>query len=373
MSQLERPKAFFDISIGGEDSGRIVFEVYRDVVPKTADNFLKLCEGNSGFAKSKPDVPLSYKGSIFHRVIKSFMCQFGDFTNFDGTGGESIYGEKFEDENFTLKHDKPFLLSMANAGANTNGSQAFITCVPTPHLDGKHVVFGEVIEGKRLVRTIEKLKTDAGDKPEREVKIQDCGLLPEDYEVPADAEATPTDEFGDNYEENLADDSKVDINSLDSVLKAVETVKEIGTNLFKQQKFEAALRKYEKSSEFLKQFFPEDLSAEDAKRVDALKVSLFLNIALTALKSKNYGKVLAATTEALHGENVDDKSKAKALYRRGLAYYYTKNPEMAVTDLEFATTYQPNDGAILKAVADARKQKKELLAKQKKSLSRMFS
>lgn len=367
-----RPKAFFDISIGGEKAGRIVFELYEDVVPKTAENFLKLCEGKSGYAKSKPDIPLSYKGSIFHRVIKSFMCQFGDFTNFNGTGGESIYGEKFEDENFTLKHDRPFLLSMANAGPNTNGSQVFITCAPTPHLDGKHVVFGEVIEGKRLVRTIEKISTDEADKPTRDVKIEDCGILPNDYVVSPSAEATPTDEYGDNFEENLEDDPKVDMNDVDSVLHAVESVKEIGTKLFKDQNYEVALRKYEKSSELLKQYFPEDLPEETIKKIDALRVSIFLNIALTSLKSKNYSKVLTATTEVLHADNADDKSKAKALYRRGLAYYYTKNPEMAVTDLEFATTYQPKDAAILKTLDDARKAKKEQIAKQKKSLSKMF-
>ena len=159
---MTRPKTFFDISIGGKPQGRIVFELYNDIVPKTAENFLKLCEGNAGMAKTKPDVPLSYKGSIFHRVIKDFMCQFGDFTNFNGTGGESIYGEKFEDENFTVKHDKPFLLSMANAGPNTNGSQFFITTVPCPWLDGKHVVFGEVVDGYDIVKKVESLGSPSG-------------------------------------------------------------------------------------------------------------------------------------------------------------------------------------------------------------------
>lgn len=367
-----RPKTFFDISIGGEPAGRIVFELYSDVVPKTAENFVKLCEGKSGFAKTKPDVPLSYKGSIFHRVIKSFMCQFGDFTNFDGTGGESIYGEKFEDESFTIKHDKPFLLSMANAGANTNGSQAFITCGPTPHLNGKHVVFGEVIQGKRLVRVIEKIETDDYDKPKKEVKIEDCGILPSDYQVPADAEATPADKYGDNYEENLSDDIKVDLKDVNSVLKAVEAVKAIGTQQFKEKNFEVALEKYEKSSIMLRQFFPEDLPEEDILRVDTLRVSIFLNIAVTASKLKNYSRTLSAATEALHADNINDKSKAKALYHRGLAYYNTKNPEMAVTDLELASSYDAQNAAIQKALQEARVASKKLLEQQKKSLSKMF-
>lgn len=371
---MVNPKAYFDITIGGSSKGRIVFEVYKDVVPKTAENFLKLCEGNAGMAKTKPDVPLSYKGSIFHRVIKDFMCQFGDFTNFDGTGGESIYGEKFEDENFQLKHDKPFLLSMANAGPNTNGSQAFITCVPTPHLDGKHVVFGEVIQGKRIVRLIEKQQTEDGtDKPMRDVKIDDCGLLPDDYVVPEDAEQTPTDEFGDNYEESLKDDSKVDIKDVNSVLKAVDTVKEIGTQLFKKQDYAHALQKYQKCDKFLKEYFPDDLSKEDMDRVNQLKVSNPLNIAICGLKVKDYRTVLVACSEVLYQEAADDKAKAKAFYRRGLAYYNVNDTDMALTDLEMATTFQQNDPAILKAINDTKKKRKEQSEKQKKSLSKMFS
>lgn len=370
---MTRSKVYFDISIGSVPKGRIVFELFNDVVPKTSENFLKLCEGNSGFCKTRPEIPLSYKGSLFHRVIKSFMCQFGDFTNFNGTGGESIYGEKFEDENFNIKHDKPFLLSMANAGPNTNGSQAFITCAPTPHLDGKHVVFGEVIQGKRIVRSIENQPTDSNDKPIEDVKIVDCGVLPDDYIVPEDAEKTPTDQYGDNYEDSLADDDKVDLNNFESVLKAIRAVKEIGTEQFKAKNYEAALSKYEKSSGFLKQYFPEDLSDQQTAQVEDLKVAINLNIALSALRTKSYQKVLAASTEVLHSEKADDKSKAKALYRRGLAYYHMNDPEMALTDLEFATTYQQNDAGILKAIDDAKRLKKQNIGKQKKSLSKMFN
>ncbi|KAG2097003.1 putative cyclophilin [Suillus discolor] len=158
---------YFDITINGNNAGRIVFKLFDDVVPKTARNFRELCTGQNGYG---------YAGSGFHRIIPSFMLQGGDFTRGNGTGGKSIYGEKFADENFKLKHTKPGLLSMANAGKNTNGSQFFITTIVTSWLDGAHVVFGEVTEGLELVKTIEKYGTDTG-KPKAEIKIAASGIL----------------------------------------------------------------------------------------------------------------------------------------------------------------------------------------------------
>ncbi|AAS52007.1 ADR087Cp [Eremothecium gossypii ATCC 10895] len=367
----ERQKTYFDLSIGGKPAGRVVFEVYSDVTPKTAENFVRLCAGDAGECRTKPGVPLCYQGSLFHRVIKGFMCQFGDFTNGDGTGGESIYGEKFEDENFARKHDRPFLLSMANAGPNTNGSQCFITCAPTPHLDGKHVVFGEVIQGKRVVRAIERQET-AADRPLADVRIDACGILPASYEVPADAEATPADEYGDDYEETLADDAKVDLADPRSVIRAVEAVKAIGTAQLQAARFDVAVQKYAKAAGFLQEYFPDDLPDADVAALEQLKVAVHLNLALAALKAGNHQRVLSAASEVLHGA-ADDKAKAKALYRRGLAYHHLKDPEMALTDLELAATYQPGDAGIAQAIVNARALKQKLREQQKKALSKMFS
>merc|ERR1712151_382764 len=161
------PVAYFDITIGGKDIGRIEMELKADVVPKTAENFRALATGEKGFG---------FKKSPFHRVIPNFMCQGGDFTRQNGTGGKSIYGEKFADENFIKKHVRPGLLSMANCGPNTNGSQFFVATAVTSWLDGKHVVFGEVSEGMDVVRAIEKVGSQSG-TTRQQVIVVDCGQL----------------------------------------------------------------------------------------------------------------------------------------------------------------------------------------------------
>ena len=166
---MARPRVFFDITHDGKALGRVTMELFDDVVPKTAENFRALCTGEKGQG-------LHYKNSTFHRIIPEFMCQGGDFTNHNGTGGKSIYGAKFQDENFKLRHTEPGILSMANAGPNTNGSQFFICTVPCPWLDGKHVVFGKVVEGMDVVKAMEKKGSQSG-KTAGKVMISDCGQL----------------------------------------------------------------------------------------------------------------------------------------------------------------------------------------------------
>ncbi|WWC98071.1 peptidyl-prolyl cis-trans isomerase D [Kwoniella sp. B9012] len=366
---------YFDITIGGSPAGRLTFELFDDVVPKTADNFKHLCLGDKTNSSGRK---LAYEGSIFHRCIKSFMLQGGDFTNGNGTGGESIYGEKFEDEGFTLKHDKPMLLSMANAGPNTNGSQFFITTVPTPHLDGKHVVFGRVRSNKGLVRRIEALPTTS-DKPNEEVKIASAGVLtPEDIAKEDEERKKAQEASGgeDIWEDYPQDEEGIDAEKAEEALSVALKLKDVGTKEFKAGQFATALDKYQKALRYLDvhPVLPDDAPKEQVEGFRAARIPLLTNAALAALKCTPPAATLAMilTTRALAIDNLTPAEKGKALYRRALAEIQKKEDEEAEKDLKAALECVPGDAGVLKALKDVEQKRKERREKERKAFSKMF-
>ncbi|GFP97988.1 peptidyl-prolyl cis-trans isomerase cyp63 [Phtheirospermum japonicum] len=223
MKKAKNPSVFLDVSIDGDTAERIVIELFADTVPRTAENFRALCTGEKGVGVSTGK-PLHYKGSTFHRIIKGFMAQGGDFSKGNGTGGESIYGGKFPDENFKLDHDGPGLLSMANGGPGTNGSQFFILFKRQPHLDGKHVVFGKVVKGMDIVKKMEQLGTADG-KPAGLVKIVDCGEMSKtNVEAEKEKKKKPAPvkskrrkrSYSSSDSDSLSSDSESDLSETDS-------------------------------------------------------------------------------------------------------------------------------------------------------------
>ncbi|KAI0468112.1 cyclophilin-like domain-containing protein [Xylaria cf. heliscus] len=364
----KRSFVFFDITIGKKAAGRVTFELYDDIVPKTAENFRALCTGEKGLGKSGK--PLSYKGSAFHRVIKQFMIQGGDFTEGNGTGGESIYGAKFDDENFELKHEKPFLLSMANAGPGTNGSQFFVTTVPTPHLDGKHVVFGEVKTGRSVVRQIENLPTQGSDKPVHDAVITDCGQLT----GPATEEAKAADPLGDAYEDFPEDETASAPLDAAKVLQIASDCKEFGNKAFKAGDILTGLEKYQKGLRYLNE--EPDLREvdEDIKaKLASLRFTLNCNSALLNLKLEAWEDAERSAASALAVPGISDAEKGKALYRRGLAFIKLKDEEEAVKALQEARKLVPNDAAIAKELDTVKKQAAARVAKEKAAYKKFFS
>ncbi|KAL1407579.1 peptidyl-prolyl cis-trans isomerase cpr6 [Vanrija albida] len=369
--------AYFDITIDGEPAGRIEFELFDSIAPKTVDNFKHLCIGDKTNAAG---VKLAYAGSAFHRCIKGFMLQGGDFTRGNGTGGESIYGEKFADENFELKHEKPMLLSMANAGPNTNGSQFFITTVPTPHLDGKHVVFGRVRANKALVRRIEDLETD-NDKPLDPVVISSAGVLSQEEVDAEDAKRKRAAEAAasgteDVWEDYPADDESVDAEKPEEALAVAATLKNLGTAEFKAANFVAALAKYQKALRYLDVHpdFPADAEPKMVEAYRTTRIPLLTNSALAALKTVPPQAKLAASlaTRALNVDGLTPAEKGKALYRRALAKTQLKDDDGAEADLKAALEVVPNDAGILQALRGVESRRKARKEAEKKAYSKMF-
>ena len=301
------------------------------------------------------------------------MIQGGDFTRANGTGGESIYGEKFDDENFDLKHDRPFLLSMANSGPGTNGSQFFITTVPTPHLDGKHVVFGQVINGKNIVRSIENLPLQS-DKPQGgDVEIEDCGQLEgSSYNSATQKTPDPTGDPFEDYPDDQAEGMKGE-----EYYEIAEKLKGFGNNAFKKGDIETGIEKYQKGLRYLNEYpaanenDPKDLQ----DNMDALRFALHSNSALLANKTKRYDEAQKWASFAIDAnpKNTKDADKAKVYFRRAQARVALKDAEEGFKDFEQAAKLAPEDAAIKTELAKTKKTLADSVKKEKQSYKKFFT
>ncbi|KAJ0254451.1 Peptidyl-prolyl cis-trans isomerase CYP40 [Hirschfeldia incana] len=360
---MGKSKCFMDISIGGELEGRIIIDLYDDVVPKTAENFRSLCTGDKGIGPNT-GVPLHYKGNRFHRVIKGFMIQGGDISANDGTGGESIYGLKFEDENFELKHERKGMLSMANSGPNTNGSQFFITTTRTSHLDGKHVVFGKVTKGMGVVRSIEHVSTEENSCPSQDVVIHDCGVIPEGED----------DGICNFFKDgDVFPDWPVDLNEspveLSWWMETVDSVKASGNEHFKKQDYKMALRKYRKALRYLDICWEKDgIDQETSTALRKTKSQIFTNSAACKLKFGDAKGALLDTEFAMR----DEDNNVKALFRQGQAHMALNNIDAAAESLEKALQFEPNDAGLKKEYAAVMKKIAIRDSKEKKQYRKMF-
>ncbi|CAM4547520.1 peptidyl-prolyl cis-trans isomerase D isoform X1 [Lepidochelys kempii] len=360
-SPVANPRVFFDVDAGGERVGRIVLELFADVVPKTAENFRALCTGEKGIGPTTGK-PLHYKGCPFHRIIKKFMIQGGDFSNQNGTGGESIYGEKFEDENFHYKHDRAGLLSMANAGPNTNGSQFFITTVPTPHLDGKHVVFGQVIKGMGVAKILENVDVN-GEKPAKLCIIAECGELKEGDNWGI----SPVDGSGDTHPD-FPEDSDVDLKDIDKIVSIAEDIKNIGNTFFKTQNWAMATKKYTKGLRYV-EASKAIVEESNTAKFNPTALICLLNIAACKLKVSDWQGAIESCCEAL----AIDPANTKALYRRAQGWQGIRDFDQALADLKKAQEITPEDKAIQTEALKVKQKIKAQKEKEKAAYAKMFA
>ncbi|EDL15462.1 mCG20642 [Mus musculus] len=325
-SNSKNPRVFFDVDIGGERVGRIVLELFADIVPKTAENFRALCTGEKGTG-STTGKPLHFKGCPFHR-----------------------------------QHDREGLLSMANAGPNTNGSQFFITTVPTPHLDGKHVVFGQVIKGLGVARTLENVEVN-GEKPAKLCVIAECGELKEgdDWGI------FPKDGSGDSHPD-FPEDADIDLKDVDKILLISEDLKNIGNTFFKSQNWEMAIKKYAKVLRYVDSS-KAVIEKADRSRLQPIALSCVLNIGACKLKMSNWQGAIDSCLEALEM----DPSNTKALYRKAQGWQGLKEYDQALADLKKAQEIAPGDKAIQAELLKVKQMIKAQKDKEKAVYAKMFA
>lgn len=384
---------FFDISINDVEVGRVVMELFSDIVPRTAENFRALCTGekerrgdaadkdqdddgakantNTNTNKASEEnkqaqqlKPLHYKNTIFHRVIKDFMVQGGDIISNNGMGGESIYGAKFEDENFTAQHTGPFLLSMANAGANTNNSQFFFTTTDAPHLDGKHVVFGKVLKGTDIIRQIEHMETIPGDKPVYDCTIKDCGELAEGED---DGVAVDEKDPFPMYPQDCTEARQVH-----ELVHVAEQLRSVGNEYFKENELAIAMDKYQKALVYINhEDFP---SPDEEGMMRKAEVPVKLNMAACYAKQKMHTLVIQLCDEVVAA----DAASIKAWFRLGRAHANTNHWDEAKRALDKAMALAVGEHeklapSIEKLLAQVNLRIKAAEKKMAKKMKNMFS
>lgn len=355
------PLVYFDIKIGDEKVGRLLIELRADVVPRTAENFRALCTGERGVSPLT-GVKLHYKGTRFHRVKSLFMSQGGDISGGNGSGGESIYGKTFEDENFNLLHEDG-AVSMANHGKeHTNNSQFFITSGECPHLNGTNVVVGYVIRGIGIIGEMEKYTTEEGD-PTKEITIDDCGQIP----IGGDWGINDADGTVDTLPPFPKDWTKFEDDfTISEMLDQLSAIKEAGNHFFKHKQWVGACRRYKKAERYFNFFNNKIRQIEDRTRLEQFQLANSLNLAAALLKEADFENVVFACNTAL----TIDPTNAKALYRRGQAHNALKNYELAIADLRQALEQIPNDKLVMGELARARASLGDYRAQQRSALSK---
>lgn len=386
---------YLDIAIDNEKIGRIVCELFKDKATKAADNFYHLCKGDKDIVIDGKKETLTYKNNYFHRVVKTFVVQAGDimfgsgeFAKSEniGRGGCSVYATQeefderkelpcygmFEDENLG-EFTEPMVLAMANTGnPNTNSSQFFIVTSPSPHLNGKHTIFGKVLQGKSVVRTIESMSVDSDGFPENCIKIEDCGEWDSSMEVPLYNACNYT--IGnDIYEEYPSDDTHFDSEDFTKAFEAANIIKESGSLLYKKKDFQNAFFKYKKSLNYVNEYFPDpDTDKENFLKFNTLKMKIYLNLCLVLLVQKKYDEAMKYATYLLEMSDVPPIDQAKAYYRRGNCYFNKKRYDDALKDYNLCREKNPNDKVIVQKIEQVEKILEEKKEKVKKNIAKFF-
>jgi len=372
-SNSPNPVVYFDINVGEDYAGRLIIELFANVAPKTCENFRQLCVGVKKGDKGKK---IGYQGTIFHRVINRFMIQGGDFENFDGTGGESIYGKNFPDENFLLKHESAGQLSMANAGPDTNGSQFFISTVACPHLDNKHVVFGIVKKGLGIITDIEAMETDSSDKPRVKISIKDSGeILPGQDLGICENDGTP--DIYPHHPEDLEVDWYLQDN-FSHILGIIKDIKESGNVYYRKGAHREATRKYKKCCKYIAMLRDTVGSTNDdeERKVRDVEVPCVLNTAAVKLRFEEYDDAIYECNKVLEVQEELEYAPewiCKARYRRGQAQAGKRNFNAAIKDLNAVLKLQPGDTGVRKEIAELRKAMEEYKVVEKKMYGKMFN